>query len=88
MPGLRSEMLADEMRFHDPGRPLGPQAQALVDGKPIELPAFQLVPWFARAKQLGLEPFDQVRLDPDDTVTLVGLQPPVPPMFDEWDVEP
>ena len=42
----------------------------------------QLPPFCWRFEQLGLEFFDRVRVEPDDTVVLVALQPPVPPLLD------
>jgi len=69
--GIRSELLAD-----------GVGVRQLRDGEPVELAAFQLPPFCRRFEQLGLEFFDRVRVEPDDTVVLVALQPPVPPLLD------
>jgi hypothetical protein len=49
-----------------------PLAQALIDAEPVVVDAFRLPPMCRRAVRLGLEPLDRVRVDPDDTVTLVG----------------
>jgi hypothetical protein len=78
--GIRGEMLRDGIGI-EMGTGID-RRQQIIDGEPVELNALELPPLARRYEQLGFQPFDRLRILPDDTIELVALQPPVPPMID------
>jgi hypothetical protein len=72
VPGIYRQLVADP--------PLAPGYRSVRDGlragKPVVLNAIVLPPILERHVELGLEGFDKVRVDPDDTITIVELQKP------------
>jgi hypothetical protein len=84
--GIRRELLTEGLGV-EPGRvPMVNRDQQLIDGEPVECMALELPPMASRYEQLGFEPFDRLRVDPDDTITVVAKQPP--PIIDEAWADP
>jgi hypothetical protein len=87
LPGIRRQMLDEGLIVM--GAP--EFRRDLEAGRPVELNALMLPPMFERHVELGLEGFDRVRIDPDDTITVVGLQKPAGWDWDDedlWEEEP
>jgi hypothetical protein len=82
IPGIRKQLLAEGVFPEYGDRPFVDKERLLRDGEAVEVNALELPPLVRRCAELGFEPFDRLRIEPDDTVVIVALQPAVPPLPD------